>query len=127
VVVSLAAVLLLVAGLSGPAAAAHPAGRPGVAGPVHDRLAAARAFASAASDTGSTSAATSAIVPGAVDRASLAVRATYDVAVTLGFDARTLRVDTTLTIGNDSGAGIDRLELSTRGCSGCPLPSTASR
>ncbi len=54
-----------------------------------------------------------AIVPGSVGRTSLDLRATYVVSASLGYNARTLRVDTTLTLRNDSGAGIDRLELNT--------------
>lgn len=57
--------------------------------------------------------AASAIVPGAVDRSSLAMTATYDVSATLGFDARTFRVDTTIVVRNDSGDGVDRLDLNT--------------
>ncbi len=53
------------------------------------------------------------IVPGSVDRTSIQLRATYDVKATLGFDSRALGTDTTITARNDSGAGIDRVELNT--------------
>jgi hypothetical protein len=65
---------------------------------------------------GSPSAATavvSAIVPGSVGRTSMNLAATYDVKAVLGFDTRTLRVDETLVVRNDSGGRIDRLELNT--------------
>jgi len=55
----------------------------------------------------------SAIVPGSVDRTSLAIRATYDVDVRLGIAARTLRGSVRITAQNRSGGGIDRLELNT--------------
>jgi hypothetical protein len=55
----------------------------------------------------------SAIVPGSVNRTSLAMRATYAVDVRLAVAARTLRGSVTITAENRSGAGIDRLELNT--------------
>ena len=58
-------------------------------------------------------ASTSAIVPGAVDRTSLAVSATYDVDVRVGVAARSVRGTVTIVAGNRSGSGIDRLELNT--------------
>jgi hypothetical protein len=58
-------------------------------------------------------AAASAIVPGSVNRTSLAIRATYDVNVRLAVVARTLGGRVTITAQNRSGAGIDRLELNT--------------
>jgi hypothetical protein len=51
--------------------------------------------------------------PGSVDRTSLAVEATYDVALSLAFDTRRIRVDSHMTAINRSGSGIDRLELNT--------------
>jgi hypothetical protein len=54
-----------------------------------------------------------AIVAGSVNRTSLALTATYNVTARLGFGDRSLRVDTRLTVRNDSGAGIDRVELNT--------------
>ena len=55
----------------------------------------------------------SAIVPGSVDRSSLALSVTYDVAANLDVDTRALRTTTTLRVTNTSGGGIDRLELNT--------------
>jgi putative cell wall-binding protein len=53
------------------------------------------------------------VVPGSVGRTSIDLRASYDVRATLGFDSRALATDTTITLRNDSGAGIDRVELNT--------------
>jgi hypothetical protein len=58
-------------------------------------------------------ASTSALQPGAVNRTSLAISATYDASVYLGFGSRTFNVDSTLVATNRSGSGIDRLELNT--------------
>ena len=58
-------------------------------------------------------AAGSAIVPGTVNRTSINLVATYDAAVQLGFNDRSLVVDVTITVTNRSGAGIDRIELNT--------------
>ncbi len=55
----------------------------------------------------------SAIVPGSVDRSSLDLSATYEVDARLDFGTRALTVETAITVRNDSGAGIDRLELNT--------------
>ena len=55
----------------------------------------------------------SAIVPGAVGRTSLALRATYDVTAKLGFASRAFSARTTITVTNTSGGPIDRLELNT--------------
>jgi hypothetical protein len=55
----------------------------------------------------------SAIVPGAVNRSSLAISATYEVRVRLDVGARRLRGWTEIIATNRSGAGIDRLELNT--------------
>ncbi len=54
-----------------------------------------------------------AIVPGAVNRTSLAIRATYHANVRLAVSARSLRGRVTISAQNQSGAGIDRLELNT--------------
>lgn len=59
------------------------------------------------------SASASAIVPGRVNRTSLAIRATYDVGVRLRVAARSVRGSVTISAENRSGAGIDRLELNT--------------
>ncbi len=53
------------------------------------------------------------IVPGSVNRSSLAIRAEYDADVRLGVAARRLRGHVTITARNVSGGGIDRLELNT--------------
>ncbi len=71
-------------------------------------VAAASASASAAA-----AAAASAIMPGAVHRTSLAVRAMYDANVRLSYARRTLNGRVAITARNDSGGGIDRLELNT--------------
>lgn len=55
----------------------------------------------------------SAIVPGSVNRTSLELSATYSVGVRLGVAARTIRGHATITARNDSGGGIDRVELNT--------------
>ncbi len=52
-------------------------------------------------------------MPGSVDRTSLAISATYDASVRLAWGARTLKGRVTITARNESGAGIDRLELNT--------------
>ena len=57
--------------------------------------------------------AASGIVPGAVNRTSLNLTATYNVNLRLNFGTRAFRADTTITIVNDSGGPIDRLELNT--------------
>lgn len=53
------------------------------------------------------------IVPGAVDRTSLALRATYRASVHLDWSDRSFDVDSRATIMNTSGAAIDRVELNT--------------
>ncbi len=53
------------------------------------------------------------LVPGSVDRTSLLLTAEYDVALTLGFDNRSMRVESVMTVRNDSGEPIDRVELNT--------------
>jgi hypothetical protein len=63
--------------------------------------------------TAAVTAATSAIVPGSVNRSSLNLRATYDVSVWLSYASRQLAVDSRMTITNTSGGSIDRLELNT--------------
>jgi hypothetical protein len=57
--------------------------------------------------------ATSAIVPGTVNRSSLALDATYDAYLRIEWGARTIRVDSTSLIYNISGGPIDRLNLNT--------------
>ncbi|MBA2254105.1 MAG: hypothetical protein H0W07_03190 [Chloroflexi bacterium] len=50
---------------------------------------------------------------GTLDRTSIAVRATYDVKLTLRYEAGTFSADSTMRITNESGVSIDRLELNT--------------
>jgi hypothetical protein len=57
--------------------------------------------------------ATGAIVPGTVNRTSLAINATYAVDASIAVSSGVVKVATTITARNDSGAGIDRLELNT--------------
>ena len=54
-----------------------------------------------------------AIVPGAVDRSSLAVNASYRVNAEITVHSGALDVSTRIQARNDSGEGIDRLELNT--------------
>ena len=56
-------------------------------------------------------AAASAIVPGSVDRTSLALRAAYDVELKLNYTRRTLSAVSTMLVTNVSGGPVDRLEL----------------
>lgn len=58
-------------------------------------------------------AAPSAIVPGTVNRTSLAVEATYAVVARLAIAARQLRGSVTISAVNRAAVGIDRLELNT--------------
>ncbi len=55
----------------------------------------------------------SAIVSGSVDRASLDLRATYDVRVGLDYGTRRMTVSSVMRVTNTSGREIDRLELNT--------------
>jgi hypothetical protein len=55
----------------------------------------------------------SAILPGAVDRSSLDVSATYDVDLTIAVGTGDIHVGVVLEARNDSGEPIDRLELNT--------------
>jgi hypothetical protein len=58
-------------------------------------------------------AATGDIVPGSVGRSSLFLDATYDSYLRIRWGARKIRVDSTATIRNTSGAPIDRVEFNT--------------
>jgi hypothetical protein len=58
-------------------------------------------------------AATTDIVPGSVNKASLFLDATYDAALRISWGTRKIYVDSTATIRNTSGAPIDRIELNT--------------
>jgi aminopeptidase N len=59
------------------------------------------------------SAAPTGIVPGTVDRTSLELRASYQVAADITVATGRLDVTTTIKVENESGDGIDRLELNT--------------
>lgn len=56
-------------------------------------------------------AATSAIVPGTVNRTSVNLSATYSVVLSLRYGSRAFNVNSTATITNTSGGPIDRVEL----------------
>jgi hypothetical protein len=60
-----------------------------------------------------TSSAASAIVPGSVNRSSLKLSATYLVNASVAVATGVINISTTITARNDSGAGIDRVELNT--------------
>ena len=53
------------------------------------------------------------IVPGSVNRTSLALEATYDARIRIGWDTRNVKVESVATILNTSGTDIDRVELNT--------------
>ena len=67
-------------------------------------------LAPAGTDASTTSTA-SAIVPGSVNRSSLALETRYRVGATLRYENGSMTVTATLDVLNTSGAGIDRLEL----------------
>ena len=54
-----------------------------------------------------------AIVPGSVNRASLAMTATYAVDASIAVSTGVINVATTINATNHSGAGVDRFELNT--------------
>lgn len=56
---------------------------------------------------------TSVLVPGSVNRTSLAVSATYDVRASLSYGAGTISAISEMAVTNRSGGPIDRLELNT--------------
>jgi hypothetical protein len=56
---------------------------------------------------------TAAIVPGTVNRNSIHMTASYVVNATMAVDTGVLRVSTTITARNDSGAGVDKIALNT--------------
>jgi hypothetical protein len=58
-----------------------------------------------------TAATATAIQPGSVNRTSINITATYVVNATLAVDTGRLHVMSAMTVRNDSGAGVDRLEL----------------
>ncbi len=54
-----------------------------------------------------------AVSPGSVDRTSIALVASYDVAATIHYGDRAVSLDETIEVRNASGGPIDRLELNT--------------
>ena len=84
--------------------------------PTQRNLPAAAVATSAAGEPGTewtVAPASGAIQPGSVNRTSLQLRATYVVDASIAVDTGVLRVATTISARNDSGAGIDRIELNT--------------
>jgi hypothetical protein len=67
----------------------------------------------AGADTAAPAAGASQIVPGSVNRTSLAIRASYYARVYLSYSAAQMRVTATINFTNQSGSSIDRLELNT--------------
>ncbi|HUQ43036.1 MAG TPA: hypothetical protein VM451_01305 [Candidatus Limnocylindria bacterium] len=65
------------------------------------------------SESGPAVVAAGAIVPGSVNRASLAVTATYAVDAAIAVSTGVIKVATTINATNHSGAGVDRFELNT--------------
>jgi hypothetical protein len=55
----------------------------------------------------------SGLIPGSVDRTSIDLSAEYDVSLTLNYGSRAFNAFSQLTIRNDSGEPIDRVELNT--------------
>jgi hypothetical protein len=53
------------------------------------------------------------ILPGSVNRTSLALEASYDARIRIGWETRNVKVTSVATIRNTSGAEIDRVELNT--------------
>jgi hypothetical protein len=53
------------------------------------------------------------LLPGSVNQTSMAISAQYDVEASLNFGTRAFKATTTITLRNDSGTPIDRLELNT--------------
>ncbi|HET8786309.1 MAG TPA: hypothetical protein VFM38_11790 [Candidatus Limnocylindrales bacterium] len=89
------------AAIAAPAAVPQPA-----------NAAAETAAREAASPVGSLTAA-SAIQPGSVNRTSINLTATYAVDASIAVGTGVIRVATTISARNDSGADIDRIELNT--------------
>jgi hypothetical protein len=53
------------------------------------------------------------LIPGTVNRSSISLRATYEVAVSLRYGTRLLSLDSRMTIVNTSSSSIDRVRLNT--------------
>ncbi|HVL53317.1 MAG TPA: hypothetical protein VM344_03570 [Vitreimonas sp.] len=99
-----------------PAVSLHPSGSGAVAGATFTPNAATRGMTAGAPIKRvkpTATPATSAIVAGSVNRASVVMSATYDVALNLNFGTRVITVDTILAAKNTSGGPVDRLELNT--------------
>ena len=66
-----------------------------------------------AASRGVTTGARPGLLPGSVNRTTMALSATYDVKASLNFGTRAFKASTTIQLRNDSGGPIDRLELNT--------------
>jgi hypothetical protein len=84
-----------------------------VAGALPGQAAAAAAPETPAASSVVGTSAPSAIVPGSVNRSSLALSATYAVSATVAVSTGVINVTTTIVARNDSGQDIDRVELNT--------------
>ncbi len=114
--VTILAALALLAGACSPSSPYHPTGTPaGSSVSLPTRAASPTVQPSPAVPPSPTPDQTpgSAIVPGEVDRSSLAVSATYDVALDVTVGTGALVVAVVIDVRNDSGEAIDRLELNT--------------
>ena len=101
---------LAVVGAGAPRAAAHPISPAAALPPAG--LATTPASRMAA-DAAPSAPLASAIVPGVANRTSYLLNATYGVSAGIVVSTGVIRVTTTITARNDSGAGIDRIELNT--------------
>jgi hypothetical protein len=72
-----------------------------------------RAASASASVVPASPVSSTALQPGSVNASSLDLTASYDVALTLHYGDRLIAVDSRMTITNNSGGPIDRLELNT--------------
>jgi hypothetical protein len=100
------------------AAAAAPASGPATPSPAATSAPPRRGPAAGGADTGATDRepivrAFPGLVPGSVDRTSIDLTAEYDVTLGLNFGTRAFSVDSTMSVRNDSGGPIDRVELNT--------------
>lgn len=98
---------------SRPAAATTPSPPPASPPPASPTIAPAVQAVTAAPSREPVVQAFGSVTPGAVNRTSLALTAEYDVVLSLNFDSRAFTVDSIMTVRNDSGGPIDRLELNT--------------
>jgi hypothetical protein len=100
------------------AAGAAPASGPATPSPAATSAPPRRGPAGGGADTGATDRepivrAFPGLVPGSVDRTSIDLTAEYDVTLGLNFGTRAFSVDSTMSVRNDSGGPIDRVELNT--------------